>query len=676
MGQFLRGIQPSDIFELTVERTTGRRRPKWERIFGGTLDLPWSVRFNRKQKTVQLQAFSYSKLLENASAESVRRSVTGLTGSVTAASQTVTVSPDTTNLRAGDQIELRDNTNQETQVILKVLSSSQVKTIDAWANTFAGGTTLTCLTPYHRDKGIQELMDLVLAQAGLASSSVSIITPLAAYPIATPMNTTSYPLDATTGLPVDPKSFMPRAGIIQAILTDGVNTRAEAATPASAWSLFTTGLVTPRNDWTPYYDVEPANFPAGVDFDDGKTFASDHETNDLWELELAGANIKLRKNGAASGAPDIFDIGGAGVSSRHRSIEVDPVGGGVWMSLTGKTTDAPDKDGLKVWDGAVLSTLASNFSGEIRYLRRLNVMAIHEYDPEDATNGFNPTTNMRIYDRGTGAVLRTVTVPENLWGWSLRVFRYLGRTYIAGLYLQLGTTRLRLWDTDWNQVADYEVAGKASGVSGTRAFLTVITQGADEVLIGSAGSQLFVLGNGYAGVVPYADFEGASCASAMRDLALVSAARVEVDEYKIGTLRSRADLDEEAKSQAIALGPPLEEEVWPVSEFYRTSCKVSGQTPAGDDVLVISGDTSASARRLELSSNLVSTGALAAAVGSIYVGVLSRLGRQSIATFRDVGRRIRNFRFITHDGSTWQIVEASHDIEREQHQLKIVEVLM
>ncbi len=668
-------MRPTDNIEVTVERATGRRRGKWERLFGGFLDLPWSLRVNRLTHQVTVQAFAFSKILERASADTIRRSLDGLTGSVTAASKVVTIS-DTTNLRADDRIRLRDNTNDETQTIAKVLTGTTVQTIGAWTNTFAAGTPLTCETPFHRDSSIQSLADLVFAAAGITSRTIEILNRLAAYPIATPANTTTYPRDATMGLIVDPKSLMPRGVVLEARLTDGaINTRGEAPDPADPWAMFTTGSVRPLNDWTPYQDTEPATFPNGdgsgnnpfIDFDDGKVHASDHDANFHYNFAPGGGIIDLHKDGTNLGTA--FTVTNAG--SAHTFLDVDPVSGDVWVSCTGATGATGDKDNVKVWNGAAFVSIETAFSGMVRYLRRLKLIAIHEVDQLTA---LDPTTTMRLYDPATRALVRTVTVPENLWAWTLRVWQDEAGLRIAGLYTQLGTTRLRIWDDSWNQIADYLVAGAASGIAGTRALLTIYTDSEGvELPVGSAGNVLFVVAKGYRGVVPYADFSDLSCAAALRELALVSMSYVDVDAFKIGTLRGRGIRDAEALRQAYEIDTPLEMEVWPLTEFYRASAKISGTDPAGQSIEAVTGDVGDSARRIELDGQLVTTGGLAEAVGNEYVSFLSVERRQAEVTVKETGRVLRPTDYVVLDAATWRVLQADlQTIERKQN-LRLLE---
>lgn len=165
----------ADYFENTaageewiaeIWRETGQRRPKYELLFSGLLDLPWSLGFDDKEKTVTVQVFGQSKRLELESAEDVKRDVTGRTGTVSAGSATVTVS-DGTDLQAGDEITLSNDTDEETHTILGV-SGVTVTTTETWDTAFTDAM-LTLETPYYRNASVSFLVDELFTAAGIDS---------------------------------------------------------------------------------------------------------------------------------------------------------------------------------------------------------------------------------------------------------------------------------------------------------------------------------------------------------------------------------------------------------------------------------------------------------------------------------------------------------------------------
>ena len=118
--QHFAGVNPTDVYEVLIDRHVGMRRPRWRRLFRGILDLPWSLRFDLVEQTVSIQAFSFSKLLEASSAESVARAFENRTLQFleVAGSTTIILTPDVGLLEPGDTIELDDDTDSEELVAL------------------------------------------------------------------------------------------------------------------------------------------------------------------------------------------------------------------------------------------------------------------------------------------------------------------------------------------------------------------------------------------------------------------------------------------------------------------------------------------------------------------------------------------------------------------------------
>jgi len=234
-----------------------------------------------------------------------------------------------------------------------------------------------------------------------------------------------------------------------------------------------------------------------------------------------------------------------------------------------------------------------------------------------------------------------------------------------------------VWDLSWNQVADYEVAGRAiSDTSTTRGFLTVYTEPVTsrEEACGFAGNEVFVLATSYAGVIPYADFEGLSVAGALVELAKPAGAYVEIDEYGVGSIRSRLADDAQRRSVALEIDEPLSLTTSPIWEFYRTSALVSGETEGGDDIEELAGDAGDSANRIEISGPLITTPSVAQAVGNEYVSILNQKVRQAECQVCEVDDLLRVFDYVETDGSRWLVIQTGLKPDGRTYGLKLVEV--
>ena len=328
------------------------------------------------------------------------------------------------------------------------------------------------------------------------------------------------------------------------------------------------------------------------------------------------------------------------------------------------------------WDGAALQTIEASIGGKMRYLRTLRQVALHEH--VRVTTAVNPTTNLRIYDSTTRAYLRTITVPTDLQVQTLRVFGGL----IAVLYGQGPTMRARLWDFNWNQIADYEVSETKPGLTGGQSSrivpLTVWrpTPGSNvnEYAIGNVGSRHFILAKWYAGVVPYADLEGKSVAAGLREIALMTVSYVNVDVNSIGTVRQRSYLSSAKRRRLPDIGRPLSRISRLLWEFYRTSVKVTGRTESGTAIEVITGKTGDSAKRLDLDGAWITTRALATAIGDAHSEFLSVQRGQEDVTIAESDEPIHVLQNVRMANRSYLAVSCTNDTKARQFDLRLVEV--
>jgi len=668
LSQFFAGLDPADRYDVLIDRKVGTRRPMWQRVFGGVLDLPLSLSSEARTRVVRLQAFSYSKHAERFSAETVKRTVTGrtLTSTVSAGSATVNVSS-TTDILPGDEIEITDADDRESHVVLRIVSGTQLITTETWDNTFLSRSPVELLTPYLRNKGIAFLAGQLFAAAGIDSQAITIEHERATAPIATPISTDGWPLQ-TSGDLATGRGWTVRNGKLLGLPTASDPDDREIADPRSTWA--DQNIQTFILDWTPYRDTEPGTHPtwAFIELADGIQ-APDYSISDTWYAAPGGGNI-WNLHLVVGGLQTLIQNFGADVATI--TVEVIPTDpGNIWVSQVSTAA----KTMTRYWDGAIFTTIEAAMGGTLRYIRRLNVVALHERNA--SAGGANPTytTNLHLYNATTRTRIRTITVPTGLFARTLRVFG----TFIAGLYTFGPTTRCRVWDLDWKQVADYEVAQRGvpiTGVGRDEAFLTVFTEPVTlkEEACGFAGNSMFVLATSYAGVIPYADFEGLSVAGALVELAKPAGAYIEIDEYGVGAIRSRLTEDAQRRDVALVIDEPLALKAIPIWEFYRTSAVVTGKTEAGDDIEELAGDTGDSANRIEISGPLITTPSVAQAIGNEYVSILNQKVRQAECTACEVDDLIRVFDYVELDGSRWLVVQVGLKPDGRTYDLKLVEV--
>lgn len=679
IDRFFRHLAPGDLYEITVERDAPSGRLHFERLFGGILDLPWSLRFDRVEKTASVQVFSYSKLLERISGETVRRPVTGMTGQATAAGVTVSnITPNTSELHPGDDLKLTTSLGlTETQTIRQITNSTSVVITASWSNTFAAGTPMEVATPYHRDRSVSFIAGEIFDAAGVTSQNIDATTPISEYPIATPMAKSDYDQPSTLGIVKDATFLSVRSNVITSQITP--TQKFTATRPDSLW-VYTAGAVTLISDWTPYYETEPANFPLLEEGsnDDGEKAAADHENNRKYSLLTFGSpytGVNFRRDTGTVNV--VIVIGGTATTTVYTSQEYCPDTDHVWVSITGKTADAWDF--VRVYDvaGALVATVETTRSGKLRYLRRLGLMVLHERDM-GATGGGARTTNLHLYNASTRAFMRTVQVPVDLAVWSLRVFDLPGgERWIVGIYSDTPnqTTRVRLWDDQFVEKADYKISDRVIGSSGLKGYVTIwkdpVT--AIEYPIIATSGELLVLAKGYAGVVPYADFDGLSCGGAIKELALATLTYATVDPYKAGSLQSRLVSNALRRARPIDLDAPIRHTSWPLWEFYRTSAEINGTDATGVAFSVIRGTTGDSQHRISLDSKIVATTSLAEIVAEAYSALLSRKVTQEEVEVNETGTPIHVLDYVRLSGIVYLVIESTYSPTRRTYSLRLVE---
>jgi len=657
---FLAPGVPGDVYEIIVERETGLRRPKWRRIFGGVLDIPFSIDIDRKDGVVSLTAFAYGKLLEQASAETIRRTVTGRTGTVSASSAVVTVD-DTTDLRVGDDIQLATAAVEESQRIFSVDGPTQVTTVKTWTNAFTNAP-LELLTPYERDRSIEWLAGQLFTTGGIADYEVSIDHEISGTPVATDMSRAG--TFGGSGLPaLVPRSITDVDGEIKIRYASG---NAKSAPNARDGFHDDGGANTGILDWQPYVLTEPAlvDLEERAGNDDG-TIAPDYASGNEYQYSLFAefvaddpddhVNLRLRRDGSNLAIIDSYDTGG-GAGHTKKSLEYDPVNLGVWTSYRRSPGDAVtgDLEKIEFYDAgtAAQTDIVGNAVGAFRHLRCVRSLGLMA--------AYNGSTTLDLYDLASKTKVRTLTAPTGLATWTLRAWD----TWLAGL-AQIGAAWfVVIWDTrTWAEIARYKV-----GAPGTnQPYLAVFRdeERGRNLAVGFAGSSYFVLGLAFEGVLPYANFEGMSCAKALADLAVCAGAYLRVDEHRIGGLLSRILAPAGTPKE---IGTPLEWSSTPFGERYVRQVVVTGKDADGNDVKEIAGATGESQYQIEISSQLISTAGVAFAVGQQYFGLFGTPRPLEELTIEEpAGGALAALDSVRLEGRTYVVLEAeTHLADREQ----------
>lgn len=652
------------VYEIRLERQVGGG--DWKRMFGGVLDVATSLAYDDKNKTCEIDAYSYSKVLERTPADTIHRTISDKTGTITSGTKAMTISGDATDLIAGDSIRI-DNLGGVYQelVVDRVISATSI-TVTTEADHSFSSCPVFCLTPFYRDKSPSYLTGLIAAETGMEEPP-HINADLASFPIAVPLSTNGLARQRV------PCSLVPTGTDIRATFVSGDDTnRRTLADPTDVWTAGSASN-TPEGDWTPYLTSEPGAIKASSlnDTRDIGLMAWDHTNSRVYYLQeqTTGSPSFLRTLhlfrdstdlGQCSTGPDsdFFD-------SKH--LEYDPVNDYVWISfqrndglggLTKRIRRCTNPGSAGAGAGTFVD-FSTTQVGELRCCRPQNLMVFFDYADD----------TLKLYDLTSSTLSRTIT-PEGsaVLVWTIRSWG----PWFAFLYSAFDGTYFSAYDTtSWLLVADYLVSPLQSA-NGNVHLTTVNFNGSYSVGVGFAGGEWFILSKRYDGVIAYANFESKSCAAGMREIAVVTASILNVDAFKQMSLIPRAYV---GMGDAVAdLAPPFEQSRKPIGDIYRASVTVRGKGPDDKDIEITAGFTGDSARRLEIESDFVTTGGVASSTAWATQAFLSSVGTQIDATIEDDGTPIAPFDRVTLNGSAYAVYKIETDLESHEHNVTLLGV--
>lgn len=650
------GATPADTWRVTIDEETSPGA--WERLFYGVLDLPYSLALDRRDRRATMQAWTASKLLERTSAENFRRNLSGRTGTVTAASRTVTCSS-AASLVAGDTIRLTAGTTSEDQVIQSVDSATQVTTVAAYANTFFAAA-LTLETPYYRNTAAATLAADLIALAGLEVGTIDLISVLGADPFVGSIN--------SAGISGTPSGVLETGGNLK--VYSGGN---RYSAPDLTTGFSSEGADTAKMDWRPYdaTSTAPATLRAGTD--DGSR-ATDPATGDYYELGFSGLQLVLKKNGATIAT---VELGASADFWAYYGLDWCPQLSEIWVGY-GRHNYGPPIDPeyisttqkTKRYDssGALLGTLPG---GLPRSVRVRGQMALRTFTVEVGIEPYLVDASLDLYDVSSSPVLSVSLPPaEEPIIWTLRA---LGANHLCAICQPAsGKTTIAVWrDTAGTLIAEHAVADVQSPTN----IATVFDEGgtATPTYVARAGGTWCGVSTAFTGVVPYFDCEGKSCATALRELALFAAATFRVDEYGIVSVTKRTSAAIVGQEPVDVDSPITKWVERPISEWYRASVRVAGRTEADVEVSEIAGETGDDARRLTVDLEIPLTQSYASALAADYLAFAGATRREVDAVFYGLPFRPRYAQLLRVDATVWRVIEASYNQPARQHSVRLIE---
>jgi hypothetical protein len=685
VSSFLENATPTDVYQVMLERQLAGVG-SWVRLFGGMLDLPYSLSYDDKRKTAHVAAYGYTKKLERISADTIKRTFVGKTASITIDSATlVFISGETADLEVGDVVRLNDGQNRENFIVDRVISATNVATTEVAGRTFTG-VYAEVTTQFYRDKSPAALLALIATTAGVTLNPRTLGSALADIPIATPFTIEDLNL---SGVPqgLSPIGLYVHATFLSAYGT----TRKRTTSPIVPWTDGATSNAAPF-DWTPYLFTEPAALDIVGGAADTGMLAGNRTTGYAYHNLRSGNNLGLwRRLGAgADTALGTWYTGVAGIDMNKQWVEIDPTSARTFMTHN-DVTIAGARD-FFYWDGTFHAI--DSFSGGLRCLRGSGGVTYILMVDDNYHLPVGNHNNLRIYDPAPTppALVRIMpwgNLTDEILHWTFRTWGTsrtgVGARWMSVLFHRNNETWLRLYNAEgppsaWSFTTEYKISSGAStrgsvgdGTSSVLAYTTVLVWDAgEELLAGFAGGVWFVLSPSYAGVVRYADFARSSCAKAAKDVAVIISSIVHTDEYGILSVLNRREL---GSGVAADIGTPLTSTTRPNSEVYRSSVRVRGTDALGNAVDEVQGEQGDSARRVSIDSALISTPGMALACAIATLAFTSKIRRQRDVSVVDDGTPVPVFGRVKMDGAEWFVYKLETDLEQETHQMTLLEVL-
>lgn len=648
MSALFSTARPGQVWAVVIERETGKRGPLWERIFGGVLDLPMSLRFDYDERTVSVQVFSHSKALELASAEGIKRVVEGVTATVNSGSTNVTLSAgDTSDLAVGDQFTLAASGKTEQQTIQSITDSTHFKTIKEFSQSFTDAEFVLD-TPYYRGKSVEWLAQQLFAEAGIVDTNVLLPASMGTMAFPSPLN--------TAGLgTITPSAIVEKNAKLSVFaIVAGTDKRYDADSVSSGFGSATSEAIRP--DWRPYMTAEPATWRDAGDYDDGDR-AWDIAGGDYYTLSHSTGYLILRKNGANIATV----VSEGGVDFSHSFLDFFPSAGEIWVSYLGYGGGGVAKIKCYTPSGTHLRTFEAGGGG----VRTVNDEAMVAVDTAVGNiAGIIDVGPIHLYT-ASGPHLEL----EARRGVQMWTFKKMGSLGYFAVRVENGKTYVTNWGLDGKIIFDAAISTTTS----KRCYGAVFDGGGTltPAYVCFGGGAWYACSSQFSGLVPYADFDGRSCADALKQLALVSACHLIVDHHGIGMLTGRDRLAEITDPLPVT-GAPLKKTGMPVWEWWRNSVEVNGNTEDGEDLSVVVGNTGDSAKRLNVDVDLPVTLPWLSLIGQAYLQFLSPERPQLDLEVEEPEQLIRVLsRVRLDDGLVYWVLRSSLDLARQTQELQL-----
>jgi len=656
------------------------------RVFAGVVLGQGSIRFLKREEEVEITIYGATRILEDTSAESVKRTFSDMTLTGTHAVAATVLNMNTTaGLLPKDTLHIRhtNGSTKEDVTIRYVNSATQVTITAGLANGYPADSAVDMTSPFYRYKSIE-----TLARALFEAARIPVfeyLTTPSQFAGAAPTRLSHGGLGTTKAL-ASPGAE--RNGRVYAILDTVGSYYQDETAPDSDW-VQEDATLRPWVDWSRYRkQSEPAptvilRWPdaVGAGQQEWNCCIDDRDPVTKYAYRCAaGFSFQIQRNSTTDGTTwtGWANYGSGGITHGYAEVmgtEFDPVRGHIYCQVGDGNVryTAMYKIDTDSW---VDVNLNSAQPGGLRYIPE-NDYLLGSYDPSGGPVGF---LNFVGYRNGLSIFERTPELPSHLKVGSVPAGGAggyysvtLGARYVSGrvhmvVVFDNAVCMLSSAD-DWQTARVAKVIKEtiwSGGAFGSRVNDAYYfwPYGSNAVI----DREYHLAAPFHSGVINYADFEGKSVAEALGDLAVISNAVFWVDDDLQGHFVSR-----DAVQGAVPIDitgdivDRSDTEIWEEARQFVTVSGGGFEAGAGD------ADFSADAH--DITAEFLPNEAYAIELAQVFYDFYSKRRRMIEAETDDLDSLHMPLDRVILDGQQYLVHEADRDLSEEKYRLTLLEDL-
>ncbi len=642
-------------------------------LFRGIILGQGSVSFDRKKKSVEITAYGPTRMLMDASATGVARTVPDMTVTTATSGATTMTLNTTAGLLTGDVLHVTNQVSREDVTVKQVTSATVVSLEAALLATYVAGSPVVLTTKFYRYKTVDFLARELFKAAGVAAAQIKTTGSLFRKAASSPVNLQG--LNITLQNITNPAEKEGKPHVM--LLTSGDYSQ---ASPDAAWVQEDANQA-PWVDWSRYYRQDEAkptiflrNVIAGVDSTENSraphTMGWDWRsaTKRAWWLKKSVTPDEVRVQTSADGVAwgaDALQKTLVGNTFFLTQIEYDPVRNALYLTRDIAAGDSKDFEHLDVASGTLTSLMQPDDGAKFY----MGPVYVPELDALLVLRGATVTSqNLEIAAfRGTGRLWVRPFPPiasgtQNFPTCSLR--------YLAGsLYcIAIIDGDLKLVRSD-DEFQTYSAKTIQAGTGNNQGFGARILDQYRVVGYRAAGDprHYSTAAPFYAGVVNYADFSNKSCGEALKALAVLTNSVFLLDDDLQAFFVSRDLLPRQEVVDITALVKETKEVlVWEETHLYAL-VSGGGFTEGAGDIRFIGSAA-------EVSSDLLPNASYADSLARAYADFYSPLRRQLAVVVRNPDVHVyQPLDRVLIDGVRYVVLENDTEIGRNQVTMKLVQ---